>query len=161
MAYSTIACNGTRSIQVEDAGSLPCANSVTMQKSVLVSKESSMRMIFSCSKLFKILISWRSACRSFADLPCFRMNFKATIWPVFLFRPLNTCCKALQSLSLLHCWGGQLIFSHKLKREITYLAKGTFSDKLNDVVAFHRPPFRRVELVRTVSITTILKYTPR
>ena len=73
----------------------PCANSVTTQKSVLVSNESSIRMMFSCLSVRKISISCRSDLMSFSDFPCFIMNFMATICPVYFLRPLKTCSQPL------------------------------------------------------------------
>jgi hypothetical protein len=64
---------------------------VTTTKSVLVSNESSIWMMFSCFSCRRISISWRRLRMSFSLLPALTMNFIAVIWPVHFLRPLNTC----------------------------------------------------------------------
>jgi hypothetical protein len=69
----------------------PCANSVTTQNSLGVSKVSSIWMMFSCLRLRKISISCRRLRISLADFPSLTMNFMAVICPVARRRPLYTC----------------------------------------------------------------------
>ena len=73
--------------------SSPCANSVTTQNSALVSNESTMAMMLSCLSPRRISISCLSDLMSLSVLPCFAMNFMATIWPVYFRRALYTLPK--------------------------------------------------------------------
>ena len=69
---------------------LPWANSVTTTKSVFVSNESSILMTFSWCRVLSISISCLSDLISLSVLPCFRINFNATILPEYFRRPLYT-----------------------------------------------------------------------
>jgi hypothetical protein len=72
----------------------PCANSVTTQKSFLVSKASSMAMMFGCCSLRRISISWRRLRRSFSFLPCLVISFTATVCRLPVRRAFHTCRQA-------------------------------------------------------------------